>query len=62
VLAEKHEKPASRIARELGVSEKVLHRWMRRPKATADDRPPAFPGHGRPRDEEPARLRKEAKA
>jgi hypothetical protein len=28
----------------------------------ANDRPPAFPGHGRLRDEELTRLRKEAKA
>ncbi|MDR2629375.1 MAG: transposase, partial [Spirochaetaceae bacterium] len=61
-LAEKHEKPVSQIARDLGINENVLYRWIQRSKAAANDRLPAFPGHGRPRDEELFRLRKENKA
>jgi transposase len=61
-LAEKGEKPVTRIARDLGVNENVLYRWIQRSKAAVHDRLPAFPGHGRPRDEELVRLRKENQA
>jgi transposase len=60
-LAEKREKPVVQIARDQGVNENVLYWWIQRSKAAADDRLPAFPGHGRPRDEELVRLRKEVK-
>ncbi|MDR1363729.1 MAG: transposase [Spirochaetaceae bacterium] len=60
--AEKREKPVTQTARDLGVNENVLYRWIQRSKATSRDRLPAFPGHGRPRDEELVRLRKENKA
>jgi transposase-like protein len=62
VLAEKREKPISQLAEDLGVNESVLRRWMQQAQEAARDGLPAFPGHGRPRDEELARLRKEVKA
>jgi transposase-like protein len=61
-LAEKKEKPINRIAADLGISEKILYRWMQASRETMGKGLPAFPGHGRPRDAELARLRKENKA
>jgi transposase len=61
-LAEKREKPISQIAEDLGVNESVLRRWMQQAREAAQGGLPPFPGHGRPRDEELARLRKEVKA
>jgi transposase len=58
-LAEKREKPISQTARDLGVNENMLRRWIRQTRQTAHGGLPPFPGHGRPRDEELARLRKE---
>jgi transposase-like protein len=60
--AEKREKPIGRIA-----AWSVLRRWMQQAREAAGGGLPAFPGHGRPRDESdlqsaPARLRKENKA
>ncbi|MDR1307598.1 MAG: transposase [Treponema sp.] len=60
--AEKHEKPVSHAAADLGINENVLYRWIQRARESAGTRLPAFPGHGRPRDEELTRLRKENKA
>ena len=60
-LAEKREKPISRIALYLGINENVLRRWMQQTRQASDSGLPAFPGHGRPRDAELARLRKENK-
>jgi transposase len=62
VAAEKRGKPISRIAVDLGVNESVLRRWMQQAREAAQGGLSPFPGHGRPRDEEPARLRKEVKA
>jgi transposase-like protein len=45
--AEKHEKPVSRAAADLGINEKVLYRWIRQVRETADTGLPPFPGHGR---------------
>jgi transposase len=59
-LAEKREKPINQIAVDLGISEKILYRWMQACK-TAGSGIQVFPGHGRPRDAELARLRKEVK-
>jgi transposase-like protein len=61
-LAGKREKPVSQVAKDLGVQESVLYRWIQREREAAGTGLPAFPGHGRPRDEELARLRKENKA
>ena len=61
-LAEKREKPISQVALDLGLNENVLRRWMKQTREQADTGLPAFPGHGRPRDAELARLRKENKA
>jgi len=61
-LAEKREKPISQIALDLGLNESVLRRWMQQQREAAQTGSRAFPGHGRPRDAELARLRKEIKA
>jgi len=60
-LAMKGEKPISQIAIDLGLNESVLRRWMHE-SATAGSGVRVFPGHGKPRDEELIRLRKENKA
>ena len=61
-LAEKKEKPISQIAQDLGINENMLRRWMQTSRQTAGSGLQAFPGHGRPRDAELSRLRKENKA
>jgi transposase-like protein len=61
-LAGKGEKPISQTAVDLGVNESVLHRWMQQAREAERGGLPPFPGHGRPRDEDLARLRKENKA
>ena len=61
-LAEKREKPISQIAADLGINENMLRRWMQQTRESAGSGLRAFPGHGRPRDAELARLRKENKA
>jgi transposase len=61
-LAEKKEKPVSQIARDLGLNANMLHRWIQVARGASGTGLPAFPGRGRPRDEELARLRKENKA
>jgi transposase-like protein len=60
-LAEKKEKPVSQIAKDPEINENMLRRWMRVSRETAGSGVQAFPGHGRPRDAELARLRKENK-
>jgi transposase-like protein len=61
-LAEKRKKPVIQVARDLGIRDTVLYRWMQQARELSGTGLPAFPGHGRPRDEELARLRKENKA
>ena len=61
-LAGKHEKPVRQIAQDLGVNENQLYRWIQQAREAAGTGLPPFPGHGRPRDEELSRLRKEVKA
>jgi transposase len=61
-LAEKREKSISRVAVDLGINENMLRRWMQQAREAATGGLPPFPGHGRPRDEELTRLRKEVKA
>ncbi len=46
----------SEIARNLGINDTMLRRWV---KEHADPGRRSFPGHGKPRDEEVARLKKE---
>jgi len=60
-LAMKGEKPISRVAEDLGLNDSVLRRWIKESQATGSG-VRAFPGHGKPRDAELARLRKENKA
>jgi transposase-like protein len=47
-LAEKHGKPASRVAADLGLNENVLYRRIQRARESAGTGLAAFPGHGRP--------------
>jgi transposase len=61
-LAEKHEKPVRQVAADLGINENMLHRWIQQSREAGGSGLPPFPGHGRPRDEETARLRKENKS
>jgi transposase len=60
-LALKREKPISQIAIDLGLNESVLRRWIHESTTTANGMQ-VFPGHGKPRDEELTRLRKEVKS
>jgi transposase len=48
----------AQTARDLGISDSLIHRWKRE---LAGDGPRAFPGNGSPRDEELVRLRRENK-
>jgi transposase-like protein len=61
-LAGKREKPISQVAVDLGINENMLRRWMQQTWESADSGLRVFPGHGRPKDAELARLRKENKA
>lgn len=47
---------ASQVARDLGINSSVLTRWVREAQGEGSK---AFPGHGRPRDEELAALKRE---
>ena len=60
-LALKREKPISQVAVDLGLNESVLRRWIHESQV-AGNGVQVFPGHGKPRDAELARLRKENKA
>jgi transposase len=61
-LALKKEKPVSQTAKDLGINENMLRRWMQSSREAARSGLQAFPGHGRPKDAELARLRKEVKS
>ena len=61
-LAEKKEKPISQVAKDLGLNENVLRRWIALTRESAGTNINVFPGHGRARDAELMRLRKENKA
>ena len=61
-LAEKREKPISQVAVDLGINENMLRRWMQQTRESANTGLRVFSGHGRPKDAELARLRKENKA
>jgi transposase len=60
-LAEKGEKPISHIAKDLGLNENVLYRWVAQARGAANGIQ-VFPGRGKPRDEELIRLRREVKS
>jgi len=60
-LAEKREKPISHIAKDLGINENMLYRWLHQTRE-AGNGIQVFPGRGKPRDEELIRLRKEVKS
>ena len=55
-LAKSGTKPISHVARDLGINVNVLTRWYREMVA-GESR--AFRGHGKPRDEELATLKRE---
>jgi transposase len=61
-LAEKREMSLIQIARDLGISDTLLDRWMQVSREAKGEGVQPFPEHGRPRDEEPARLGKKTKA
>jgi len=61
-LAEKKEKPISQVAKDLGLNDNVLRRWITQTREAAGTNIRVFPGHGRPRDAELIRLRKEVKS
>ena len=61
-LALKREKPVSQVAKDLGLNESMLGRWMTEARKAAGTGITVFPGRGKPRDEELTRLRKEVKA
>lgn len=55
-LACSSDEPVSQVARELGISPNLLSRGCREAKAEGGQ---AFPGPGRPKDEELAHLKRE---
>jgi transposase len=55
-LAESSNQSVSQVARELGITPNILSRWCREAK---DNGTKAFPGQGKPRDEEVASLKRE---
>lgn len=55
-LVQQSDIPISAIARNLGINDAMLRRWVKE-QAEPDKRP--FPGQGVPRDEEVTRLKRE---
>lgn len=55
-LAVSSNRSVSQVARELGISPNILSRWCREAKENGAK---AFPGVGKPRDEEIASLKRE---
>lgn len=55
-LVQQSDISVSEIARNLGINNNMLRRWV---KQSTEPGKNAFPGHGNPRDEELARLQKE---
>jgi transposase len=60
-LVRKYEKPVRQVSADLGINENMFHRWIRQAREAGGSGPVPFPGHGRLRDEELTRLRKEVK-
>ena len=52
-------KSPTEIASELGIHLENLRRWLKESEGSGGGKLRVFPGHGNPRDEEVARLRKE---
>jgi transposase len=55
-LAQRSDIPVSQVAKNLGLNDSVLRRWI---KEYTDPSKKLFTGHGSPRDEGMARLKKE---
>ena len=55
-LVQQSDTPVSEIARNLGINDNMLRRWVK--QALEPDKR-VFPGHGIPRDEEIVRLERE---
>ena len=57
-LVVEENRSVTEVARDLGIHENTLYRWVKEQKDTGED---AFPGHGRllPQDAEIKRLKKE---
>ena len=55
-LVQQSDIPISEIARNLGINDNMLRRWV---KEHADPVKKSFPGHGNTRDEEVTRLKRE---
>lgn len=55
-LAQSSDQSVSQVARHLGISPNLLSRWCREAETES---PKAFPGIGKPRDEEIAGLKRE---
>ena len=51
--------PLAQVSRDLGVCRSLLGKWKRQMVAEEEAGTRAFPGHGRPADEELTRLRRE---
>jgi transposase len=58
-LAEKKEKPVSQIAKDLGINENMLRKWIQQTMEAAGTTVRVFPWHGRARDAELIKLRRE---
>ena len=56
VLVQQSDIPVAEIARNLGLHDNLLRRWV---KEQADPVKRSFPGQGNPRDEEVTRLKRE---
>ena len=61
-MAKKKEKPISQVAKDLGLNENVLRRWITQTREAEGTKVRVFLGHGRPRYAELVRLRKEVKS
>lgn len=57
-LVEEENRSVREVARDLGIHENTLYRWIKEQRESGED---AFPGHGRllPQDAEVKRLKKE---
>jgi len=58
-LSERGDRTVRQVAKDLGLSEKILHRWRSEMRASQQRGVRFAPGHGRARDEELERLRRE---